>query len=134
MVDHPTPSLRVTFGAGAGYKALCVIKHNVQVYLLTKGSTYKWDTCAPHAILRAQGGGLCDYKQAMKCIQSLRAQQQNTDHILHQIHNQCQVSYHVGDELTNESESYNNKCCNSGGIIAYVDKRCLLTIMEKMSS
>ena len=44
--------------AGAGYKVLAVIDGLADAYVLSKGSTYKWDTCAPHAILRALGGGL----------------------------------------------------------------------------
>ncbi|KAH8250888.1 hypothetical protein KR038_009572 [Drosophila bunnanda] len=49
------------FSAGAGHKALKVITHEVDVYLLSKGSTFKWDTCAPQAILRALGGEVLDY-------------------------------------------------------------------------
>jgi inositol polyphosphate 1-phosphatase len=34
------------------------------VHLLwrSKNTTYKWDTCGPHAILLAQGGGVISYK------------------------------------------------------------------------
>ncbi|XP_017117523.1 inositol polyphosphate 1-phosphatase [Drosophila elegans] len=49
------------FSAGAGHKALKVITYEVDVYLLSKGSTFKWDTCAPQAILRALGGDVLDY-------------------------------------------------------------------------
>ncbi|XP_001358702.3 inositol polyphosphate 1-phosphatase [Drosophila pseudoobscura] len=49
------------FSAGAGHKALKVITREVEVYLLSKGSTFKWDTCAPQAILRALGGDVFDY-------------------------------------------------------------------------
>lgn len=37
---------------------MCVILGIAQAYILTRDSTYKWDTCAPHAILRAQGGDI----------------------------------------------------------------------------
>ena len=47
--------------AGAGYKVLAVIDSLADAYVLSKGSTYKWDTCAPHAILRALGGGLLPF-------------------------------------------------------------------------
>ena len=33
-----------------------------EAYINTAGSTYKWDTCSPHAILAARGGGLLDLK------------------------------------------------------------------------
>eukprot|EP00937_MAST-01D_sp_MAST-1D-sp2_P003704 g3704.t1 len=41
---------------GAGFKLLCVVLGCADVYVLSKPSTYKWDTCAPHAILLALGG------------------------------------------------------------------------------
>ncbi|BFF90525.1 inositol polyphosphate 1-phosphatase [Drosophila madeirensis] len=49
------------FSAGAGHKALKVITREVELYLLSKGSTFKWDTCAPQAILRALGGDVFDF-------------------------------------------------------------------------
>lgn len=30
-------------------------------YIVSKGTTFRWDTCAPHAILRAKGGDLLSY-------------------------------------------------------------------------
>lgn len=53
------------FSAGAGHKALKVITHEVDVYLLSKGSTFMWDTCAPQAILRALGGDILDFKASV---------------------------------------------------------------------
>lgn len=44
----------VKFAAGAGYKLLCVVLQRVDVYLLSKGTTFRWDTCAPHALLAAR--------------------------------------------------------------------------------
>ncbi|KAM9252321.1 LOW QUALITY PROTEIN: inositol polyphosphate 1-phosphatase [Cariama cristata] len=49
---------RLRFAAGAGYKMLCVVLGLVDAYVLSEGSTFAWDTCAPHAILRALGGGV----------------------------------------------------------------------------
>ena len=46
---------------GAGYKQLCVIDGVASAFLLTKSSCYKWDTCGPHAILRACGGGMVSW-------------------------------------------------------------------------
>uniref|UniRef100_A0A493TU33 Inositol polyphosphate-1-phosphatase n=1 Tax=Anas platyrhynchos platyrhynchos TaxID=8840 RepID=A0A493TU33_ANAPP len=48
---------RLRFAAGAGYKMLCVILGLADAYVLSEGSTFAWDACAPHAILRALGGG-----------------------------------------------------------------------------
>lgn len=56
----------LVFAAGAGYKILSVILNNAKWFLLTKGSTYKWDTCAPHAILNSLGGGIIDLKESLK--------------------------------------------------------------------
>ena len=43
---------------------LCVAKGWAIHYVTQKDSTYKWDTCAGHAILRALGGGCLDLKAA----------------------------------------------------------------------
>ena len=43
---------------GAGFKLMCVVLGACDAYVLSKHSTYKWDTCAPHAILRAAGGSV----------------------------------------------------------------------------
>ncbi|XP_034487106.1 inositol polyphosphate 1-phosphatase [Drosophila innubila] len=51
----------LAFSAGAGHKALKVISNDANVYMLSKGSTFRWDTCAPQAILRALGGDVLDY-------------------------------------------------------------------------
>lgn len=51
----------LAFSAGAGHKALKVISNDASVYMLSKGSTYRWDTCAPQAILRALGGDVLNY-------------------------------------------------------------------------
>lgn len=56
----------LAFSAGAGYKLLKVILNDAKWFLLTKGSTYKWDTCAPHAILNSLGGGILDLKASLK--------------------------------------------------------------------
>lgn len=57
---------RLCYAAGVGYKTLCVLDHTVDAYLLSKGSTYHWDICAPHAILLAMGGGIVACKTALK--------------------------------------------------------------------
>lgn len=48
----------IVFSAGAGHKILKVIGGDADLYLLSKNSTFKWDTCGPHAILNAIDGGL----------------------------------------------------------------------------
>lgn len=56
----------LAFSAGAGHKILKIILNDAKWFLLTKGSTYKWDTCAPHAILNSLGGGVLDLKESLK--------------------------------------------------------------------
>lgn len=48
----------VVFSAGAGHKILKVITGDADLYLLSRNTTFKWDTCGPHAILNAIEGGL----------------------------------------------------------------------------
>ncbi|KAH9370521.1 hypothetical protein HPB48_006274 [Haemaphysalis longicornis] len=48
----------VRFAAGAGYKLLCVALLRADAYLVTQGTTFRWDTCAPHALLLARNMGL----------------------------------------------------------------------------
>ncbi|XP_043252489.1 inositol polyphosphate 1-phosphatase [Colletes gigas] len=47
---------------GAGYKILCVALGHADVYILSKNSTYKWDTCGPHALLRSLDGGIIEFQ------------------------------------------------------------------------
>ena len=48
--------------AGAGYKTLNVVLGQADAYILSKSSTYMWDTCGPHAILRSLGGGIIEFQ------------------------------------------------------------------------
>eukprot|EP00039_Didymoeca_costata_P020318 m.340823 g.340823 ORF g.340823 m.340823 type:complete len:372 (+) comp19579_c0_seq1:180-1295(+) len=41
---------------GSGYKGLCVLTGLADVYYLSLPTTYKWDTCATHAVATAMGG------------------------------------------------------------------------------
>lgn len=58
-------------------------------YIVSQGTTFRWDTCAPHAIIRAIGGDLLSYK------------------------NYTPITYN--DEKDLETKEY----CNKDGIIAY---------------
>lgn len=51
---------------GAGYKILKVIENHANIYFLTKGTTYKWDTCAGQAILNSLGGDIIDLTASIK--------------------------------------------------------------------
>ncbi|XP_076244306.1 inositol polyphosphate 1-phosphatase [Calliopsis andreniformis] len=47
---------------GAGYKILSVALGQADAYILSKGSTYKWDTCGPQALLRSLDGGVIEFQ------------------------------------------------------------------------
>lgn len=95
---------RLMYASGAGYKILCVIQGLADVYILSEGSTFKWDSCAPHALLRALGGGVVDLK---KCLQSsVGAQDQKTELTYHQPNAECKGA---------------DRWANYGGLVAYRD-------------
>lgn len=56
---------RIVNSAGAGHKILKVITGEVDLYLNSKGTTYKWDSCGPQAILNAIGGGLINLRSTI---------------------------------------------------------------------
>lgn len=95
----------VVHAAGAGYKALCVVDSLADVYVLSKGSTYQWDTCGPQAILRAMGGDIVDWSKA---IESGRVSEGEA----------LKYSVQAGPD-----EDHSHKC-NSGGVLAF---RCHAT-------
>lgn len=57
-----TAKWKVIKAAGCGYKLLCVIDGLADVFILSRPSSFKWDTCGPHAILKALGGNVVSFK------------------------------------------------------------------------
>ncbi|XP_044762186.1 inositol polyphosphate 1-phosphatase [Coccinella septempunctata] len=51
---------------GAGNKILKVIKGQGDCYVLSKSTTFKWDTCGPQAILKSLGGDIVSYSEALE--------------------------------------------------------------------
>uniref|UniRef100_A0A1B6MLS7 Inositol polyphosphate 1-phosphatase n=1 Tax=Graphocephala atropunctata TaxID=36148 RepID=A0A1B6MLS7_9HEMI len=88
--------------AGAGYKLLCVAKRLVSAYVLSKSSTFYWDTCGIQAVLLARGGGVVSYLDALR-----------------------------GEikPLTYQGGRGTEQCCNEGGLIAYSDPKVLEEIL-----
>lgn len=86
--------------AGAGYKILSVAKGWVDLYVTQKPSSYKWDTCAGHAILLSLGGGCVDFRKSERIIPG-----QEED---------IELQYNSPLELEGIE-----KWSNSGGLIAY---------------
>ncbi|GFG34596.1 hypothetical protein Cfor_01927 [Coptotermes formosanus] len=95
----------VAEAAGAGYKQLCVACGDADVYVLSKGSTFRWDTCGPHAILRALGGGIVSYSKVIDVDKSLEESELNYSE--------------------REGQSSGPLHCNHDGLIAFRDSSLL---------
>lgn len=94
----------VVEAAGAGYKLLCVATGLAVAYVLSKPSTFYWDTCAVQAVLTAQEGGVVNYKKALsQVIQPIKVSQKS-------------------QRL--------EECCNIDGLIAYSDTDMLNLIVK----
>lgn len=72
-------------------------------YVVTKDTTFRWDTCAPHAILNAKGGGIVGFSS------------------------HSSVLYNDIEGL--DAKEYSN----SNGIIAYNDEHTLLKILNVLN-
>ncbi|KAM6947649.1 inositol polyphosphate 1-phosphatase isoform 1-T2 [Lycodopsis pacificus] len=103
---------KLMYASGAGYKILCVIQGLADVYVLSEGSTFKWDSCAPHALLRALGGGVVDLT---KCLQSSSQAQEP----------QMELTYHQPNTDRKGAERWANR----GGLVAYRDVSQLRSVI-----
>ncbi|XP_018554570.1 inositol polyphosphate 1-phosphatase [Lates calcarifer] len=103
---------KLMYASGAGYKILCVIQGLADVYVLSEGSTFKWDSCAPHALLRALGGGVVDLTKSLQSGSG--AQDQQTELTYHQPYTECKGA---------------DRWANHGGLVAYRDCSQLQSII-----
>ncbi|XP_072117784.1 inositol polyphosphate 1-phosphatase-like isoform X1 [Mobula birostris] len=110
--------LRLYYAAGAGYKSLCAVQGFVSVYLLSEDTTFKWDCCAPHAILKSLGGGMVDFREYLK-----RRKDGNLDEL-------PELVYNTPVDGVTGSDRWANK----GGLVAYRCRKHLDTIMNIISS
>lgn len=94
--------------SGAGYKILSVITGLADAYILTKNSTFMWDTCGPQAILNSINGDILIYNKLLTG-------------------NEESVCYCIDETL---GKSKIDTCCNIGGIIAYRNEDTLKSILE----
>lgn len=111
------PGKRLMYASGAGYKILCVILGLADVYVLSEGSTFKWDSCAPHALLRALGGGMVELGAPPSGDKE-------------------QVEVWRGAELTyhkpNAGRRGADRWANQGGLVAYLDPEVLSVVMKEL--
>uniref|UniRef100_A0A8C8SQK1 Inositol polyphosphate 1-phosphatase n=1 Tax=Pelusios castaneus TaxID=367368 RepID=A0A8C8SQK1_9SAUR len=115
---RPLYGERLHFASGAGYKMLCVILGLADAYVLSEGSTFKWDSCAPHAILRALGGGMVNLGAA---LQAWRTGQRG--HLPELTYNQP-VGGAVGAE----------RWANQGGLVAFAHREHLELVMATLAA
>ncbi|XP_012268787.2 inositol polyphosphate 1-phosphatase [Athalia rosae] len=93
--------------AGAGYKLLTIILGQADAYILSSGSTFRWDTCAPQAILDSLNGGVVDFADFVKA-----------------------------DSLGHTNLTYlteNGDFSNRGGLIAYRSTKILESLKQILS-
>ncbi|XP_067124996.1 inositol polyphosphate 1-phosphatase [Centruroides vittatus] len=106
----------VVFVAGAGYKLLAVCLGLADFYVLSKHSTYRWDSCAPHSLLLSLGGGIVSYQKILATA-SGDLQDSLCD---------LQLSYHSVEEDSQGVDRWLNKT----GMIAYRDSEALVELIE----
>ncbi|XP_059385004.1 inositol polyphosphate 1-phosphatase-like isoform X1 [Carassius carassius] len=105
------------YASGAGYKILCVVQGLVDVYVLSESSTFKWDSCAPHALLRALGGGVSDLSECLRA------------HLNGNQGHAAELTYH---QPHTESQGV-DRWANHGGIIAYLDSSIIDKVVAALA-
>ncbi|XP_013367761.1 PREDICTED: inositol polyphosphate 1-phosphatase isoform X2 [Chinchilla lanigera] len=108
---------KVFWAAGAGYKSLCVVQGLVDIYMFSEDTTFKWDTCAAHAILRAMGGGILDMKG---CLEDSAGQWRS-------LPDMPELLYNVENKGATGVDCWANK----GGLIAYRSCERLATFLKR---
>lgn len=98
--------------SGAGHKLLCVATGKAHLLVTSSPSTYYWDTCAGHAILRSLGGGLLSLQDSLKL---------HPDTIGDQQLQRAQIKYQVKSNEDHRLSGYNN----GHGLVAYVQVQSL---------
>ncbi|CAB1353913.1 unnamed protein product, partial [Coregonus sp. 'balchen'] len=111
---------RLMYASGAGYKILCVILGLADVYVLSEGSTFKWDSCGPHALLRALGGGMVDLKECLRSSGSSHCEGGHQD--------QGELTYHQPHTESSGVDHW----ANQGGLVAYLDCQMLHRVIGEL--
>ncbi|XP_061583436.1 inositol polyphosphate 1-phosphatase [Cololabis saira] len=106
---------KLMYASGAGYKILCVIQGLADAYVLSERSTFKWDSCAPHALLRALGGGVVDLSKSLQS--SCGGCDCKTELTYHQPYAECKGA---------------ERWANRGGLVAYKNSSQLHSITEAL--
>ncbi|XP_051865640.1 inositol polyphosphate 1-phosphatase [Pristis pectinata] len=107
---------RMFYASGAGYKILCTILGLADAYVITADTTFKWDTCAPHAILKSLGGGIVNLAKVLAEVK------EKGPGVI------PEVQYKMPDEGSKETE----KWANTGGLVAYRSQQQLEAIINAL--
>lgn len=118
----------VYYASGAGYKALCVILGLVDVYVFTEDSTYKWDSCGPHALLRSLGGGVADLKECLRRSQAAAASSE--DRLEGRRGDRPELVYHTPIAEASGTERWANR----DGLVAYRSKVDLEAVLQLLTT
>jgi len=124
IIHRLSRKFAVEYAAGAGYKILCAADQLVTSYVLSRSNTFKWDTCAPHAILLAKGGGIVDLHQALDAT--------SHGYLTDKLAADCQLRYNQANE--GYSDEAVECWSNNGGVIAYRDVDVLADILAPLAS
>lgn len=106
--------------SGVGHKLLQVIDANVDFYVLSHPSSFKWDTCAADAILSSMGGGVIAYSEAV----SLKSTMKEVDETSL---DKCRLRYHTPDD------NKGKKWSNTYGVIAFQSFPRVFKLLEYLS-
>ncbi|KAK7498350.1 hypothetical protein BaRGS_00010304 [Batillaria attramentaria] len=120
-VKQTLNDFRLRFAHGAGYKLLCTAQRRVDAYVLSKSSIYLWDCCAPHAILRATGGGVVCFHDAVARAKSTEGGRMSASDL---------KAFEVGYQLSSSQSGASGKSIN--GIIAYSCLEVLESIVQSL--
>ncbi|XP_078355346.1 inositol polyphosphate 1-phosphatase-like [Oculina patagonica] len=105
--------------SGVGHKLLHVIDDNVDFYILSHASSFKWDTCAAHAILCSMGGEVVAYSDAI----SLKS---TTKELNKASLDKCKIKYQKPDS------DIGKKWSNINGLIAFKSYQKVLQLLESL--
>lgn len=107
----------IHYAAGAGYKSLCVVLGFVDVYVFSEDTTFKWDCCSPHAILKSLGGGMADLRECLR-----RRQDGNLEDC-------SELVYNAPVQDAKGADRWANK----GGLVAYRSRKHLDAVLNLLS-
>ncbi|KAJ8384097.1 hypothetical protein AAFF_G00208880 [Aldrovandia affinis] len=115
---HPGSALTASGQQGALHSAVLSTGETEYVYVFSEDTTFRWDCCAAHAILRSLGGGVADLKEC------LRLRHAGT------LEDQPELAYHrpVGGATGAE------RWANQGGLVAYRSRAHLDAVLELLAN